>query len=236
MTPQTFEAFFADTFSRMVARATVLCGHRSDAEDAVAEAYAAAFVRWQHLKVPEAWVYTVVQRRLWRVARLRSRETELPDWLLSDSGPEQDRAVREILEAVAGLPPRQRMVLVLQCLHGLSQEEIRQQLGIRSRSTVAAHLFKARRTLERVLQMTPTHTCADDQRPIRRDEPLMAPLGRVRPSAHTWEDPLAAPLRAAIERLRVAIEDDPDALVRLRGRIEECVARPWWRRLFEARP
>ena len=52
--------------------------------------------------------------------------------------------------AVGGLPPEQRMVVVLRYTQGLSYDEIAEALGC-SAGTVASRLNRAHRTLERRL-------------------------------------------------------------------------------------
>ncbi|MFE0465266.1 sigma-70 family RNA polymerase sigma factor, partial [Kitasatospora sp. NPDC058965] len=124
---------------------------------------------------------------------------------------EETAEARAALAALAALPGRQRMVMVLHLVHGLSQPDIAEQLNIR-RSTVAAHVFKARRTLEEVLGMHPT------ERGEERTGLLAGgrPAGLLRPVtllAQTGPaDPLAERLRAAEDWLRAGFEADPDAV------------------------
>ncbi|MFE0461540.1 hypothetical protein ACFW1A_20050, partial [Kitasatospora sp. NPDC058965] len=77
---EEFEAFFTRSYPRALARAVLLCGNREDAEDAVLEAYAAAAERWadrlRGYESPEGWVSTVVEQRLWKTARARSKQRE----------------------------------------------------------------------------------------------------------------------------------------------------------------
>ncbi|WP_340561435.1 RNA polymerase sigma factor [Streptomyces sp. GSL17-111] len=157
---EPFEAFFTRTFTGMFARALLLCGHRQDAEDAVQEAYAQAYRRWERLSgydAPDAWVYRVVRQRLWATRRRNARTHSAgagPAGLESPAatGVEETAEARSVLAALALLPRRQRTVLVLHCLHGLSQEAVAEELGL-SRGGVAASLFKARRRLEKMLDL-----------------------------------------------------------------------------------
>ncbi|GAA4678920.1 hypothetical protein GCM10023347_36780 [Streptomyces chumphonensis] len=157
---EPFEVFFTRTFTGMFARALLLCGHRQDAEDAVQEAYAEAYRRWERLSgydAPDAWVYRVVRQRLWatgrRDARMRGADAGVADLELpAPAGVEETAEARAVLAALALLPRRQRTVLVLHCLHGLSQEAVAEELGL-SRGGVAASVFKARRRLEKLLDL-----------------------------------------------------------------------------------
>jgi len=81
--------------------------------------------------------------------KIRGRELTVPDWF-SDPTPE-DRAVgslnaAEVRDAVAELPSRQQQVLTLRYVHGLSETEIADALGI-SRGSVKTHSSRARAAL-----------------------------------------------------------------------------------------
>jgi len=234
MTEESFDAFFEATFPRMLARAIILCGHRQDAEDALADAYLSAFESWSRIDRPEGWVYGVLVRRNWRLAEHRRavQPTDL-DTVRSlrgaaVSGPEETASAQAILTAMAALPPRQRIVLVMQCIEGYSQDEIRRILGIRSRSTVAAHLFKARRALEKALGLLPPPTIPDNDGLIGREDGLVSAASRV--------DQLAAPLRAAEEWLRDAVAADSASARRVRARVatggSASRRRRWWGRAY----
>lgn len=209
-----FADFFETTVSGMLARAIVLCGHRPDAEDAVAEAYCEALARWDQVgryDSPEAWVHRVMCQRLWKSARRRARQQsvglELP--VPAYTGPEQAAEVREVLGALTGLPPRQQLVLVLS-IEGHSSEEIAARLRVTT-ATVRTHVFKARRALERMLGM--------EQGRRRVGEPLVA-SGAHRPDALRRQpaDPLAAAVQDAVRWLGESV--DADAATALRARVE----------------
>jgi len=152
-----FAAFFERTAPGMVRRARILCGQRADAEDAVADAYVEAWRRWPRLRgyeTPEAWVHRVMCQRLWKAARRHARQVpsglELP--VPAHVSAEQAARVSEVLGAVAGLPRQQYLVVCLHALSGLSHEEIAGVLGVSPR-TVRVHLFRARQTLRKVLDI-----------------------------------------------------------------------------------
>ncbi|MFG2193543.1 RNA polymerase sigma factor [Streptomyces sp. NPDC048639] len=163
----------------MLARALVLCGHRQDAEDAVQEAYAEAFRRWDRLRTydaPDAWVFRVVRQRLSAVSRRRARwrPAEL-DAVPHPPAAAVERTVeaRAVLTALAALPQRQRTIVVLHCLQGMSQEAIARELGL-SRGGVAASLFKGRKRLEKVLGMPERGTGGAGER-ARGHDALVGP-------------------------------------------------------------
>ncbi|MDH2387261.1 sigma-70 family RNA polymerase sigma factor [Streptomyces sp. HNM0663] len=230
----TFDAFFARTFPGMTARALLLCGGcGQDAEDAVQEAYTAAFVRWdrlRHYDAPDAWVYRVVRQRLWAAARDRARTRPAePDTLRPPAAAavEQTVEARAVLSAVAALPAKQRTVLVLNCLEGMTQEAIAEELGI-TRGGVAAHVSRARDKLAKALglrgqrtaggarrarhedgdALVPAHTFAAAARPVEPADPVTALLRRtelwLRAAAAQSERPAA--MLAAVRRAAAARE------------------------------
>jgi RNA polymerase sigma factor (sigma-70 family) len=192
-----FDTFFASSCSDMLARAMVLSGNRHDAEDAVQEAYLEALSRWDRISGydnPGAWVYKIVRQRLWKAskrwARLRSLgSAESAARRAVDGDPEQFTEAAMALSALAALPDRQRMVMVMHCLHQMEQKQIADELGL-TRSAVAASIFKARRKMEKALGMKDTALSAiaepgssivtaesapdNDQTIVRRRDPLVA--------------------------------------------------------------
>lgn len=75
-----FDAFYAATSARLVRALHAYTGDRAEAQDAVQEAYARAWERWDRVRSddsPEAWVRTVA----WRVAASRAQRAKvgLPD-------------------------------------------------------------------------------------------------------------------------------------------------------------
>ncbi|MEE1928242.1 sigma-70 family RNA polymerase sigma factor [Streptomyces sp. TRM 70351] len=222
---EEFDAFFARSFSGMLARALLLCGHRQDAEDAVQEAYAEAFRRWERLRgyeAPDAWVYRVVRQRLWAAGRRNARARAagldgFPQPVVA--GVEQTAEARAVLAALALLPRRQRTVLVMHCLHGMPQEAIARELGL-SRGGVAASLFKARRTLEKRLD---ARERAAEGPSVNRDE--LVPPGALRGRAaevrmtaeRPDEDRVTRALRVTETWLRGGVAADAEAMARVRA-------------------
>lgn len=147
-----FDTFFAGSWTDMLARALVLANSRHDAEDAVQEAYAEALRGWDRVSGydnPGAWVYRIVRQRLWKSARRWRRIGPvdlLATWQTDEGDPVRFVEAAAALTALAALPARQRMVMVMYCLHQLEQQQIADELGL-SRGTVAATIFKARRKL-----------------------------------------------------------------------------------------
>lgn len=134
-------------------------GHREDAEDLVQEAFLAAY---QYLDSFDAsrpfgpWLMRIVLNRGANLRRARSRrETEpetdavspLPS-ALEDS--ERAEARVQLARAMATLSERQRVIVTLFDVDGLTSTEIGEMLDL-SAGTVRWHLHEARRTLRGLL-------------------------------------------------------------------------------------
>lgn len=213
-----FDTFFAGSCAEMLARAVVLAGSRHDAEDAVQEAYAEAWSRWDRISTydnPGAWVYKVVRQRLWKAAKRWRRlsplsSADLTAWRATDGDPERFAEAAATLTAMADLPDRQRMVLVMHCLQHMEQQQIADELGL-SRGAVAASVFKARRKLEKALGMKDTELAVLEGRgsSVTTADPVLA--GR--------QDPLAAAMRTVLSWLAHAQRGGHE-------RLRERVVRP----------
>jgi RNA polymerase sigma-70 factor (sigma-E family) len=134
-----FDRFFRDTFPRAIAVATRVTGDRGAAEDAAIEALAKAHARWAAIGGEpwrDAWVYRVaINEAIRRLPRPRALPPAPAVWDLSD-----DVVLRQTMtEALRLLPTRQREVIVLRYLLGLSETEVAQALHL-SHGTVKTHL------------------------------------------------------------------------------------------------
>jgi RNA polymerase sigma factor (sigma-70 family) len=213
-----FDTFFANSWSEMLARAVVLSGSRHDAEDAVQEAYAAALTSWDRISTydnPGAWVYKIVRQRLWKAARhwrrvSASGQDDLGTFQATDGDPERFAEATLALRALAQLPDRQRVVMVMHCLHDMDQKQIATELGV-SRGTVAATVHKARRKLEKTLGMKDTEL-AGVERPGS---------GITRPDPGPVSDPLAAVLNdlESVLRQRIGRQAGGERLAAVRARL-----------------
>lgn len=133
-----------------------LSGNRHTAEDLVQDALVRAWRSLDRLQKPlavKAWLYTIVRRE-----SARRYERQGPQ--ASDVPPEEVAAQRRdydtsteafvLRRAVRALSPEYREPLVLQVLHGLSQQEIADRLGLTS-AGVGTRLFRARQRLRAAL-------------------------------------------------------------------------------------
>jgi RNA polymerase sigma factor (sigma-70 family) len=146
--------------------------HALDAELAVSDAFDALLgflmdrlvfdaIPVASIDRPDSWLHTVVRRKV--CIQHRVDKTELHHWRLIEHDPtrkkyepsaEQEYCRRElarkIMEAIGGLPGRQRDVAELRLLHDYSYGEIAEELGIKV-GAVKAHLSRAYEKLRREL-------------------------------------------------------------------------------------
>lgn len=149
-----FAALVERHWLRLVALARSVAGD-DEAEDAVQEAFLTAWSKLGALRRPEAfaaWMMRGVVRRCLRRAHRRRRLVPLADApepaAHTDAGGELD-----VERVLAWLAPRQRAVMHLTVLEGMSDSEIGAALGIRPAS-VRAHRRRARERLRPILGAT----------------------------------------------------------------------------------
>lgn len=136
----------------------VLLGAESDAEDAVAEAFCELYRRWSRLRDPSAapaYLRSVVCNQV----RMRLRHLQVvrrhPDPPAVNIGSAEQEVVlredqREVIEALRGLPDRQRQALVLRYWLNLREAEVAAAMGI-SCGAVKAHTARGMAALTRKL-------------------------------------------------------------------------------------
>ena len=160
-------------------------GHRGDAEDAVQEAYIIALRRWAEVggyDAPEAWVPKVAMRRLWRSQRRHRHAEQLAVTVPPNATPEETAYAREVLGALATLPPPVRIAMVMCAVLGWSQAEVAEVLQV-PRNTIANRIFRGRAKLAAQLGMTAPVTGVRD--PL---VPTQGPVARfaVLPGRPGW--------------------------------------------------
>ena len=134
-------------------------GHREDAEDLVQETFLAAY---QYLDSYDSeqpfgpWLMRIVLNRGANLRRSRTRRETEPEVEAVSPAPsaldESERAeARELFtRAMTTLSERQRMIVTLFDVDGMSSTEIGEMLDL-APGTVRWHLHEARRTLRRAL-------------------------------------------------------------------------------------
>jgi RNA polymerase sigma-70 factor (sigma-E family) len=148
--PQRDEAFdhaFSVLFPRAFRLTYRLLGDRAAAEDAAAEALARAFADWKRvaeLPYRDAWVLRVASNIA--LDQIRRRK-QLPTVSPAQPEDEDAHAVRIALwAALRALPRRQREIVVLRYIAGLTEGEVAQLLGL-SLGTVKTHVTRGRAAL-----------------------------------------------------------------------------------------
>jgi RNA polymerase sigma factor (sigma-70 family) len=147
-------ALFDLYYVELVATARYLVGDRETAEDIVMEAFLALYPRWASLRNPnEAHRYlrsnvlngsrTQLRRRL---ARRLHKGPDSGDGARSEDLATAGAEHTALAEALRGLPPRQREVLVLRDYVGMPEVEVAGQLGIATYS-VKQHASRGRAAL-----------------------------------------------------------------------------------------
>jgi len=141
--PDGFNEAFDPLFGRAFRVARRILIDAASAEDVAAETMARAFAHWGKIgRQPwrEGWVVRVASNLALDLVRRRTRIVDQAP--AEDSAEDDDVAVRLALaEALALLPRRQREVVVLRHLAGLSEAEVALALRV-STGSVKTHLHR----------------------------------------------------------------------------------------------
>ena len=154
----SFAEFFAVHFDRVHRSLSVAVGDAERAEELTQEAFTRACRKWRtvsQLDRPATWVYVVAVRE----DRRRLRRDKAGEALMvqaSSGDTDTDRttgvlAQLVVRQALAQLPPRQRMAVVLRHLAGLTTAEIAEAMACAEgtvKATVSAGLRNLRVRLE----------------------------------------------------------------------------------------
>ncbi|MCL1869378.1 MAG: SigE family RNA polymerase sigma factor [Promicromonosporaceae bacterium] len=152
---EEFAAFMADASPRLAHTAWLLTGDEHLAEELVQEALTRTFLAWRKVRGRDPYAYArrVLVGRRHHDRRARHREPAhdtLPESHADDAGRsviDRDQLVR----ALATLTPRQRRIVVLRHLVGLSETEVADDLGVSLgtiKSTASRGLAQLRQVLE----------------------------------------------------------------------------------------
>lgn len=146
-----FDEFYAASFRRLVGQLYAMTGSLAEAEDAVQEAYARAWQRWDKLRdyaAPEAWVRTVA----YRISVSAGRRTKNRLLAHRDHDEGRDRLPGlnpdhlALMAALRRISADQRRAIVLHYLVGLSVEEIADETAAAA-GTVKAWLSRGRKAM-----------------------------------------------------------------------------------------
>ena len=160
--PEALRALFERHKDKVYSIAVRYSGDRTVAMDIAQDAFLKLFSAIRSFRGDsnfEAWFYRIVVNSCFDQKRRTRRLVPMMDELLAGLRAPGQSALDEVLRselsgrvrsAVAGLPPEQRIVIVLRYTQGLSYDEIAEILGC-STGTVASRLNRAHKTLGRRL-------------------------------------------------------------------------------------
>jgi RNA polymerase sigma-70 factor (ECF subfamily) len=131
-----------------------ITGHREDAWDAAQEAFLRAFRALRGFRGEASfatWMTRIAVNAALDVVRRRPAHSPVPADLTSEGGDPTDDLLRRdqqhrVQQAIAGLPPDYRAVVVLRDVQGLRYDEISRVLGVPV-GTVRSRLSRARESL-----------------------------------------------------------------------------------------
>ncbi|HEX9375569.1 MAG TPA: sigma-70 family RNA polymerase sigma factor [Actinomycetota bacterium] len=149
----SFEAFYRETFARIVRACALVTLDRALAEDVAAESFARLWARWGQIHGPDhagGYVFKTAMRLSARELRKRARRAPAPEAPADEMAAALDR--ENVTKALLALPLRQRQSVVLRDWAGFETAQVARLLGIRE-STVRVHLARARERLRQSLSV-----------------------------------------------------------------------------------
>jgi RNA polymerase sigma factor (sigma-70 family) len=146
-----FEAFYVGHLPRVVRACALVLLDRGDAEDVAAEAFARLWSHWGQIRGDDhagGYVFKTAMRLCSKRRRRAARE-------VVGTVPERSRVTdsdqrMSVVDALHGLPLRQRQSVVLRDWAGFETSEVARMLGTKE-STVRVHLARGRAALRDVL-------------------------------------------------------------------------------------
>jgi RNA polymerase sigma-70 factor (sigma-E family) len=156
---EAVEALFEVHHRRLVGLAALLVDDRDSAEEIVQDAFESLFSHWNRLREPHSAVAyldrsVVYGARTWVRRRVTARSF-VPPPEGSAPSPENEVLAHQrgsaVVEAVRGLPRRQREVVVMRYFLDLSEAQIADWLGI-SAGSVKKHQSRATEALQKRME------------------------------------------------------------------------------------
>lgn len=143
-----FDAFYRSALPDMVRVATLIVGSRPAAEDLVQDAFVRVHGRWSTIDDPAAYTHRAVVNACRSHLRRRVLERRHRAGLGTDVA---ELEARELLDALAALPTRQRAAVVLRFYAGLSERDTAEALGC-APGTVGSLVHRALATLRQAIE------------------------------------------------------------------------------------
>lgn len=148
-----FETFYQSEFDDVFRGCVLMTGSKEVAMDATQEAFTRAFVRWRRLQ-RQPWAGGWVMTPALNLCRRRSRDPvpvgDGPETSATLPMPGSDRV--DLQRALQSLPTRQRQAAILHYLGDQPITWVAELMQI-SEGAVKAHLFEARKSLRRALEV-----------------------------------------------------------------------------------
>jgi RNA polymerase sigma-70 factor, ECF subfamily len=149
-----FERLYQASYGKILATLIGILGDRSAAEDCAQDAFESAYKKWptwQPLAPAEAWVHRIaVNAGVSHIRKMRIREVgELIRRIgrpATAPDPQDLAEHRDLLDALAKLPPKQAATIVLRHYHGYTNRTMAALMGVPER-TIASRLAGAKRRL-----------------------------------------------------------------------------------------
>ena len=156
--PAAFETLYERHQRELLSFCMYMLGSRADAEEALQVTFASAYRALLADERPVAlrpWLFAIARNQSLTIIRRRRATVELGGEAAAGGDPtagdpfrelELREEIRHTLAGVRGLPERQRAAMVLAELHGLSQAEVAEVLGLKPEQ-VKALVYQARSSL-----------------------------------------------------------------------------------------
>jgi len=156
-----FERLYQSSYGKILGTLTAMLGDRAAAEDCAQDAFERAYRKWsswQPIAPAEAWVHRIgINAAVSYQRKMRLREVGEVIRRIGRPGlgsdPQDHIERRDLVEALAKLPPKQAAAIVLRHYHGYTNRAIAQSLGIPER-TVASRLAVAKDRLRVMLKQS----------------------------------------------------------------------------------
>ncbi len=158
---EAFDELMEHFYPRLLPMAYLITGSHGDSEDVVQETFVRCWLNRERLREPRyfaKWLYRIMTREAWRVCRQKKKEQPVEE-VFGTETPVVASALEEVMEntqreelyqAIAGLPVKQRTVVVLYYYNDMSTKEIAGVMGCLE-GTVKSRLYTARQKLKQIL-------------------------------------------------------------------------------------
>ncbi len=160
---ESFDTFFDGEQRSLLGQAYVLTGDIEEARDLVQEVFVRVWQKWDRvssLEDPAAWARHVLRNLAigrWRRTRRRGARVPLVDGDSATAPPDVGHV--DLVHALYELPEKQRVVLVLHDVVGLSVAEVAAEIGS-PEGSIRGWLSIGRRELGRALGMGKAASCS----------------------------------------------------------------------------